>query len=304
MSSSATVSSNENASSSFNSNDVIERVVGQPEDTISALTTHAASADTVASTSSTIVAHQVTKVSGANVDFRAVWMAVKEDLKVSAPQIFGLLDSTHGRFNRERKTITLNIESGRTFAYDNLCKPAVKNQIISALEKEGLAGATIDVHLLEKGEEEKPSFELVRPVATDSSCEDNPSPAETGFSAEVSQPQFSAQDEQDELCDAGIKMNATTDADFGSPATENAEPSLSFAQDYHEEASLNCVKDERNEVSEPPEASGGSSEILAQSEKTDETNDSLQVDNSKSEIDAFNEILASTFGEGEEFHEI
>lgn len=305
VSSSATVSSNENASSSFNSNDVIERVVGQPEDTTSALTTHAASADTLASTSSTIVAHQVTKVSGANVDFRAIWMAVKEDLKVSAPQIFGLLDSTHGRFNRERKTITLNIESGRTFAYDNLCKPAVKNRIISALEKEGLAGATIDVHLLEKGEEEKPSSELVRPVATDSSCEDNPSPAETGFSAEVSQPQFSAQDEKDEqLRDAGIKMNATTDADFGSPATDNAEPSLSFAQDYHEEASLNCVKGERNEVSEPPEASGGSSEILAQSETIDETKDSLQVDNSKSEIDALNEILASTFGEGAEFHEI
>ena len=279
--------------------------MGSLEDITSVSVSQSTADDTVASTSTTIVAQQVTKVTGSDVDFRAIWMAVKEDLKAFAPQIFGLLDSTHGRFNRERKIITLNIESGRTFAYDNLCKPAVKNQIISALEKEGLAGATIDVCLLEKGEEEKHSLAQAQAIAKDfASDEEQPSAVATDVSPKLSQPQFSDEYAQDVVGVTNSEMKSAPASDISCSDMNNPESSLESVHNSLDESSFTSVEDERNEVLVSSETAKDLGEIVPQSETIKQTNESLQVDNSKSEIDAFNEILASTFGEGAEFHEI
>jgi DNA polymerase III subunit gamma/tau len=201
--------------------------------------------------------------SAGRVDFRTIWKQTLDTLRSSNPAIFSLLDSAHGKFNQPSKTITLNIEEGRTFAFNNLSKTASKSAIISALEASGLAGATVNVVMVE-GKSEEQAIDVSAPISQNFAP-----PVEV----EYRQPSPVPPVHVSPVADNGpVPVEPISSPQPGHG--ENVEGKASFVQN---------MPPAQDVQAEPQPA-------------TDEVE--------KSEIDEFNDILASTFGEGTHFEEV
>ena len=114
--------------------------------------------------SETVLPTSAPTTSAGKIDFRSIWKRALDELKACNPAIFSLLDSAHGSFNQPSKTITLKMEEGRTFAYNNLSKPASKTAIIEALDKSGLNGATVKVEMVAGDTPSEPELSAPEPA--------------------------------------------------------------------------------------------------------------------------------------------
>ncbi len=80
-------------------------------------------------------------------NFMDSWKSALEFMKKKTPAISALLISITPEYNQETNTITINLESGKEFAYLNLNKPSSKDSIISALANVGLNGLNVEVKI-------------------------------------------------------------------------------------------------------------------------------------------------------------
>ena len=189
------------------------------------------------------------------IDFRSIWKTALEDLRNVNPAIYSLLESAHGKFNQAEKIITLNMEEGRKFAFNNLNKPASKTAIIASLEKAGLVGATVKVVMVEGETPSEP--EVATPASAPASIPE-PVPVATYAPAPAPAPE----------------------PDYAEPP----EPVPVAAPAPAPASELTPQPESNVDVAQQPNFTEGETE--------------------KSEIDEFNDILSSTFGEGAEFKEV
>ncbi len=224
-------------------------------------------------------ASDLTDMPVGKIDFRSIWKRALDQLRTSNPAIFSLLDSAHGSFNQPSKTITLKLEEGRTFAYNNLSKPASKTAIIASLEKAGLAGAKINVVMLEG---ENPSNQGFRDQVLGFS---------NGSQLEASTNPSRGNQKADKSTDLQEAAPTTT---YNLKPKTSEEDALSTADDVSTDDVTSKTYNLKPNTHEGEELNAGPIP-----EPTPESQETL-----KSEIDEFNDILASTFGEGAHFEEV
>ena len=206
------------------------------------------------------------------IDFRSIWKNALDDLKSGNPAIYSLLDSAHGSFNQPSKTITLKMEAGRSFAYNNLNKPASKTAIIDALEKAGLSGATVKVVMLEE-----------ESLGTRDQGSESLGIREQGLGSLGTR-------------DQGLGISS--DSQGTSPTNPYSLTPNTSETDGHPEPSPSTEAADSD--TEPPTPNPYSLVPNPSNEAVEEEAAAIE----KSEIDEFNDILASTFGEGASFKEV